>query len=100
VYVSRETTGPAQAMFHVKQPPDKMNEKILLTNTEIPKDHIQNIFDVDPPQEPPQGMNRDPQVLRGEFLTLPNRIYAALKRNYCLLQQFSLPLPADQAALA
>src|SRR3979409_2033183 len=43
-------------------------------------------------------MSRDSQILRSEFLTLPNRVYAALKRNCCLLQQFSLPLPADQAA--
>src|ERR1700704_3426170 len=44
-------------------------------------------------------MSRYPQILRGEFLTLPNRVYAALKRTCCLLQQFSLPLPTDQAAL-
>src|SRR3982075_2627424 len=44
-------------------------------------------------------MSRDSQILRSEFLTLPNRVYAALKRNCCLLQQFSLPLPTDQAAL-
>src|SRR3979409_1693765 len=44
-------------------------------------------------------MSRDSQILRSEFLTLPNRVYAALKRNCCLLQQFSLPLPTDQAGL-
>src|SRR5260370_15055693 len=45
-------------------------------------------------------MSRDPQILGGEFLPLADRAYAALQRIRRLLQQFSLPLPADQAALA
>jgi hypothetical protein len=77
-----------------------MNEEILLSYTKVPKNHIQNILEVDPSQQPSQRMSRYPQILRREFLPLPDNAYAAVQRSCRLLQQFPLPRPADQAALA
>src|SRR5437899_3541846 len=75
-HVKRPAPEPGtRAMFHVKHPPYEMNEEILLANTKIPKDHIQNVLNVDPSQEPAQGMSSNPQILRREFLALPNRAY-------------------------
>src|SRR5260370_16409758 len=103
MYVPLETAGASrleEGMVHGKHPLHKMNEEILLTNTKISKDHIQDIFNVDPTEHAPQGMSRDPQILCGEFLPLVDRAYTAVQRIRRLLEQFSLPLPADQAALA
>src|SRR5260370_31828075 len=103
MYVPLETAGARSlhhGMFHVKHPLHKMNEEILLTNTKISKDHIQDIFNVDPTEHAPQGMSRDPQILCGEFLPLVDRAYTTVQRIRRLLEQFSLPLPPDQAALA
>jgi len=47
-------------MFHVKHPVHRMNEEMLLTYTEIPKNHIQYIFDIDPSKQSPQGISRPP----------------------------------------
>src|SRR5260370_40789908 len=76
-----------------------MNEEILLPNTEIPKNHIKDIVDVDPAKQPPQGMGCCPQIFRGKLPALPDDGYAALQRRRRFLQQFALPRAADQPTL-
>src|SRR6266849_2856215 len=76
-----------------------MNQEILLSYTEFSEDDVQNVLDIDPAKQPSQRMNRRSQILRGEFLALPDSPDAPLQRNRRLLQQLSLPLPADQAGL-
>jgi hypothetical protein len=76
-----------------------MNLNPLLPDTKFPEDHIEDILDIDPTKQLSQGLNRQPQILGSEFLTLPNHRYATLQRNRGLLQQLTLPLPADQASL-
>src|ERR1700730_2284876 len=71
------------------------NKEILFPDTEIAKNHLQDVFDINPAQQPPQGMNCYPQLLGGEFLTLADRDHAALQRSPRLLQQFSLTLAAN-----
>jgi hypothetical protein len=43
-----ETAGAAAKdnVFHVKQAVHKVNERILLSYTKIPEDHIQDILDI------------------------------------------------------
>src|SRR5260370_11602220 len=77
-----------------------MNKEILLAYTEIPKDRIQNVFHIDPPKQPTQGISRGPELLRRKLLALADHFNTALQRIRCFLQQFSLPRPADQADLA
>src|ERR1700681_883781 len=79
--VSRETDGSARelGLCHMKQPPQKMNKEILLTYTKLSEDHIKDIFHIHPAEQPPKGMGRDPQMLRSEFLALPQCPYTALQ---------------------
>src|SRR6266853_704080 len=86
-------------LFHVKQPADKMNEEILLTYTKLAEDNVENILNIDAPQQPSQRMRRCPELFRGEFLTSSDHLYAAMQRNRRLLQQLPLPGPADQPTL-
>ncbi len=58
-----------------------MNKEILFTYTKLPEDHIEDILHIHPTQQPPQRMGRDPQMLRGKFLALPQYLYAALQRS-------------------
>ena len=76
-----------------------MNEEILLSDTKITKDLVQDILDVDPTEQSAQRIGGRPQLLGGEFLALLEHRHAALQRSHGLLQQFALPLPADQATL-
>ena len=84
----------------MKQVGNQVNEEILFANTEFPEDHVEDILDVHPPQQPPEGMRGAPKFLCRQFLTLPDDIYAAMQRNRCLLQQLALPDAADQPSLA
>src|SRR5580692_5708901 len=77
-----------------------MNEELLLSNTEFPKDHIENILHIDPSEQPAQGIRRHPQILSSQFLALADGSNAALQRSRGLLQQLSLPLPSNQAVVA
>src|SRR5665647_222395 len=77
-----------------------MNKEILLAYTEFPENHIKDFLDVNPAEQASQGMSGHSQLLCGEFLTLTDDLYAVLQGRRCLLQQFTLPLPPDQAALA
>src|SRR5437868_1116297 len=94
----------SKAMFHVKQPARNrpkqnpsliMNEGILLTNTKLLEDGVEDIFDVHPPDQPTQEMNRSSQLLCRKFLALSDKDYTALQRSGRLLQQFPLADPAN-----
>jgi hypothetical protein len=61
---SCETRAVALDPFHVKRFV-KVNKIFLLTYTKIPEDHIQQVFDIDPAQQPTEGSSRDPQFFRG-----------------------------------
>src|ERR1700733_11409791 len=76
-----------------------MNMQSLLTYIQLAKEQIQDVLDIDPAEQSPERMGRTAQLLGGELLAVRHHLYAALQRNRCLLQQFSLPLPSDQAAL-
>ena len=54
----------------------KVNEEILFAYTEFPEDHVEDILDVHPTQQPPEGMRGDPKFLRRQFLAL-------LRRHLC-----------------
>src|SRR5258708_39229526 len=76
--VSRETSGFIDPLFHVKRDSlvrvNRLNQAIaLLSDTELAKDHVQDVLDVHPAEQPPQGRRRGPQILRRQFLTLPDR---------------------------
>ena len=75
-----------------------MNKEILLTYTEFAKDHVENIFHVDPAKQPSQGDCRPSQFLRSQFLPATDDGNAAMQHSRCLLQQLPLPLASDQAA--
>ena len=57
-----------------------MNKEILFPNTELTKDHIEDILDIDPPKQPSQGMSRCSEFLSREFLALPDNVDAAPQR--------------------
>src|SRR3954464_4408803 len=46
--VSRETSADAG------EQEVEMNQKLLLADTKLPKDDIQDVVDIDPPQQPPE----------------------------------------------
>src|SRR5258708_17567736 len=77
-----------------------MNKELLLAYTKVSEDRIQNVFHIDPPKQPTQGISRGPQLFRRELLALADHLNTTLQRIRCFLQQFSLPRPADQADLA
>src|SRR5665213_3033625 len=76
-----------------------MNEGILLSNTEISEDFVEDVLNVHPTEQPAEAVCGRPQILRHEFLTLVDHIYAASQQIRGLAQQCPMPLPADQAAL-
>src|SRR5262249_8985452 len=108
-HVKRRGAGSClPEMFHVKHPLTiLLNQKskfiepgaALLSDTELPEDHVQDILDVDPAQQSPQRCRRRPQILRGQLLALPDRGQTALKRSRSILQQPSLAFPSDESAL-
>lgn len=58
-HVSRETSEPA---FHVKQSVNRLNEGILLSDTEFPEDHVEYVLDIDPTQQPSEGIGRGTEL--------------------------------------
>ena len=56
-----------------------MNKELLLTYTKFTKDFVQDVLDIDPPQQPPKRMRRRPQIFRNKLLAFPRRFYAALQ---------------------
>src|SRR5476651_2802039 len=77
-----------------------MNEELLLAYTKFSENLVENVLDINSPQQPPERMSRRAQIFRHQFLTLVRLTHAALQRRHCLAQQCALPLPADQPALA
>jgi hypothetical protein len=77
-----------------------MNEEILFTYTKLAKNHVQDILNVHPSQQPPQRVRGGAEFFRREFLTRPNDLYAATQRTGGILQQLALPGSANQPALA
>ncbi len=100
----RETVFIFISVFHVKRFHVKrfvkVNKTISLTYTKFPKDHVEQVFHVDPTEQPSQRTRCDPQIFCGQLLAFFEHAYAPLQRRCCLLQKFALPLPADQSALA
>ena len=60
-------------MFHVKHFVNSLNEGILLSDTELPEDHIENVLDIDPAEKPAEGMRGRPEIFGDEFVTFPGR---------------------------
>src|SRR6267154_4631057 len=77
-----------------------MNKEILLTYTNLPEDHVQDILNVHPSQQPSQRVRGGAELLGREFLACPNDFYAATQRKGRILQQLALPGSANQPALA
>lgn len=60
--VKREVR-PLRGLLHVKH----SDCRVLLADTEIRKDHIQQIFDIDTARNPPECAGRQPQVFSSQF---------------------------------
>jgi hypothetical protein len=82
-------------MFHVKQQAirngrltsiEEMNIKSLFADTKLPKNCVEDVFDINPAEQPTQKIGRPAQLLRDQFLTLPDRQEAPLQRARRLLQ--------------
>ena len=48
-----------------------MNVELLLSYTKLPEDLVEDVFDIDPPKQPPERLSRRAQILRDELLALP-----------------------------
>ena len=57
-------------MFHVKHFVNRLNEGILLTDTELAEDDIENVLDINPAEQPSEGVGRGPELFGGQFLAL------------------------------
>ena len=56
-----------------------MNEVLaLLSNTEFAEDDVQDILDIDPTKQAPEGISGGPQIFGREFLALSDDGQAAL----------------------
>ena len=64
-------------LFHVKQA-RVLTEAILFADAKITKDHIEDILDIDPAEQPAQATGCHSKILGGEFLALRNDVHAAL----------------------
>ena len=82
-------------LFHVKQLGSKWIKNCLFADAEIPENHVQDVLDVDPADQPPERVSRQPQFLGDQFLaracTSDRAAQGDVRR---LLQQLPLPLPA------
>ena len=81
-------------MFHVKHSVNPLNEGILLSYTELPEDHVEDVLDIDPAQKPAEGMRRGPEVFSDEFVALPGRCDGCDAANPPSPQQASAAAPA------
>ena len=65
--VSRETSGMGnqRATFHVKQSVNRLNEGILLSDTEFPEDDVQDVLDVDPAEQATERICGRPELFGG-----------------------------------
>src|SRR5689334_1845056 len=80
--VSRETTGSGNLPLTLTRINHSYGRgphpTASLPYTELAKNHVENILDIDPPKEPAERMSRGPQFLRHELLTLPRNIQGPL----------------------
>jgi hypothetical protein len=53
-HVKHRVPVPNLPSFHVKQNAYRMNKEILLSYTKLTEDHVKDIFNIHPPQQPPQ----------------------------------------------
>ena len=81
-------------MFHVKQARFR-----LLADAELAEDDVEDVLDIDPAKQATKRGRGPPQFLCGKLLALPDHIDAALEAHNSLLEQSTLPGPADQASL-
>ena len=88
------------ALFHVKQSVNRLSEASLLSDTELPEDDVENVFDINPAEQPAQRIGCGPELLRGEFFALANHCDGAPQRICGLPDQHPLPLARDRACLA
>src|SRR5882757_6250017 len=103
-----------QGLFHVKQP---LTLRGLLTiktvsrrrlrtpsrsfpDTEVPEDHVEDVLNIDSPEQSAKRIGRSPQILRGQFFAAAYHLDASLQRFRRLPQQPPLAFATDQAALA
>src|SRR5262249_16960348 len=71
----------------------------LFADAELVKDQVENVLDIDPPEQAPQSITPSSQLLSRYLLTLTNHRGAPSQRLHGLLQQYPLPFPSDQATL-
>src|SRR5579862_4487267 len=72
------------------------------TNTEIAKDHVQNIFDINTPGQPPETRRCGAQFLGDKFFTLARFRclgQCTIKRRNRLFQQLTMTRSGDDARL-
>ena len=85
-------------MFHVKHSGSiSLNQGILLPYTKLPENHVEDILDIHPAQQPSQANAPPPGVPRRPVpRPFPTDIDAAPQRSCGLRNKFPLPRPADQ----
>jgi hypothetical protein len=66
----KHRSGSGPVPFHVKRFVNRLNEGLLLSNTEFAEDDIEDVFDVDPAKQSAEGIGRSPELLGGEFFAL------------------------------
>src|SRR5690242_8589113 len=88
------------APFHVKHSVNRLNERILLSYTELAEDDIEDVFNIDPTEQPAKGVRCGPEFFGGEFLALADHGDRPAQRICRVLDEHPLPLPCDQASFA
>ena len=74
-------------------------EQALLAYAEIPKDHVQDIFHVNPSREATQGLGGDSQFLGQQVFTVGINARRATQRGHHILQGASVALAGHQCGL-
>src|SRR5262245_57758342 len=96
----KHRSGSDPVPFHVKRFVNRLNEGLLLSNTEFAEDDIEDVFDVDPTEQSAEGIGRGPELLGSEFFALTHHSDRPAQRIGGVLHKHPLPLPRDQATLA
>jgi hypothetical protein len=79
--VSRETAINLNGRLNHKTSfvAEPANDLPSLANTEIPEDHVEDILDIDPPEQPAQRSGRASQILGRELRSAADHIDASLQ---------------------
>src|ERR1700761_6943349 len=77
-----------------------MNLNSLLTDAKFPENLVQNVFDIDAPQQTPERVRRRPQLFSHQLFALPGDCQAAAQGVAGFVEQSPLPLTANQTVLA